>query len=690
MIQSTDNDYRGQVSCPSSQGFEDAPDYVNQAVFHRNTLPARSYWIPHTSLSLNGVWDFHYAESPLEAPDVDAEQAVSWGTIQVPSHWQLQGHGRPQYTNIIYPFPACPPYLPDENPTGTYKRSFWVPPDWETDAQLRLRFDGVDSAYHLWLNGQFVGYAQGSRNAAEFDVTAIADRSGQNELTVRVYQWSDGTYMEDQDQWWLSGSSYTPQSNNHVLTDAGIYRDVHLIAFSGTCRIEDFFIRGNLDSAYENGILDVTVNIHSPHGGRVQVIIRERPDHGSSVVCRAEQSFEADNTKVDLAIPVLSPKKWTAETPYLYDVDIVLSACGRSARVSHLAGFRNVELKNGLITVNGEHIRLRGVNRHDHHPQFGRAVPLEFVRRDLMIMKRHNINAVRCAHYPSHPELYSLADEIGLWVMDEADLECHGFAEVVADGTAEWDGSERAYQYWQNTVSQKARKYLSDDPSWKDAYVDRALQLVQRDKNHPSIIIWSLGNESFCGQNHVAMYRTCKNLDTSRLVHYEGDTNMGTTDMYSYMYPEIDVLIERAVTVGIASDGTFTKPVILCEYAHAMGNGPGLLEDYEEVFRTNPRIQGGFIWEWANHGLQKLGKDGRLFYAYGGDFGEEIHDGKFVMDGLCNSEHDPTPGLIELKKAFQPVSISLMDHSLTIENKHDFIDLECLDVVYKVEEYGQT
>ncbi|XWW96505.1 hypothetical protein V2A60_004480 [Cordyceps javanica] len=655
-------------------GQEGRPDYANQAVFRRNTLPPRSYWIPETAQSLNGRWNFHYAGSPLEAPDVDKCRPEAWPTIPVPAHWQLEGYGRPQYTNIVYPFPVDPPNVPDENPTGTYARSFMVPTEWDANSQLRLRFDGVDSAYHLWLNGQFVGYAQGSRNAAEFDITSLARRDAENHLLVRVYQWSDGSYIEDQDQWWLSG----------------IFRDVHLVAFSSSCRLEDFFIRGDLDSAYRHGILRVTADIHCPHGGTISVAVREQIKNGAAVVCRQEQDVSPSTKNIEFLINVDNPSKWTAETPHLYEVDIVLTSGGESASVTHSTGFRKVELKDGLIKVNGKAIRFRGVNRHDHHPRFGRAVPVDFIRKDLLLMKEHNINALRCAHYPSHPALYDMANEIGLWVMDEADLECHGFAEVVADNTAEWDGSEDAYQELVTTISGAARKYLSDNPSWRAAYLDRLNQLVHRDKNHPCIIIWSLGNESFCGQNLTAMYDACKRLDPSRLIHYEGDTDMGTTDMYSYMYPALDALVNRALTKGIDADGIASKPLILCEYAHAMGNGPGLLEDYEEIFRKYPRIQGGFIWEWANHGLETTGPDGKTFHAYGGDFAETVHDGTFVMDGLCNSEHKPMPGLVELKRAYSPVSLRLVGRSLAIENRHDFADLSLFKLTVDLHELGSS
>ncbi|EGX92444.1 Glycoside hydrolase family 2, TIM barrel [Cordyceps militaris CM01] len=681
MVEKREDQSREMCSGHHEADQEGRPDYANEAVFRRNTLPPRSYWLPSTALCLNGTWRFDYAGSPLEAPDAARCRPETWPAIPVPAHWQLHGYGRPQYTNIVYPFPVNPPHVPDENPTGAYAKSFAVPAEWDADAQLRLRFDGVDSAYHVWLNGQLVGYAQGSRNAAEFDVSSLARRDAVNELLVRVYQWSDGSYIEDQDQWWLSGRR--AQSHVHslmarqALTMAGIFRDVHLLAFPARCRLEDFFIRGDLDSAYQHGILHVTADVHCPPGGTISVTLREQVKNGAAVICHRVQDVAPLTDKVEFLIEVENPSKWTAETPYLYQVDIELTSGGESARVTHAAGFRTVELKDGLIKVNGKAIRFRGVNRHDHHPRFGRAVPTEFIRRDLVLMKKHNINALRCAHYPSHPALYSLADEIGLWVMDEADLECHGFAEVVADNTAEWDGSEAAYQQLVTTVSGAARTYLSDNPSWTAA-------------NHPCVVVWSLGNESFCGRNLVAMYQACKRLDPSRLVHYEGDTDMGTTDMHSYMYPALDALVRRALTKGVGDDGTADRPLILCEYAHAMGNGPGLLEDYEDVFRQHPRVQGGFVWEWANHGLETQAPDGETFHAYGGDFGEAVHDGTFVMDGLCNSEHEPMPGLVELKKAYSAVSFELAGRSLAIENRHDFVGLELFELTVHLQELVVT
>lgn len=424
---------------------------------------------------------------------------------------------------------------------------------------------------------------------------------------------------------------------------------------------------------------------HCLVNGTLLVALRDGATNDEGIICQCDTPITAGQGKTTIELQVENPRKWTAETPNLYNVQIALKSATSVANIHHRTGFRKVEIKNGLISVNGKSIRLRGVNRHDHHSRRGRAVSLEDVRADLVLMKQHNINAVRCSHYPAHPGLYAIADELGLWVMDEADLECHGFSEAVVGLSSDWGGSEEQYQEWVR-VSHEARKYISDNPDWKEAYIDRAVQMVERDKNHVCVIMWSLGNESFCGQNHVAMYETCKRLDPSRPVHYEGDTDMGTSDMYSYMYPELSTLEQRARTLGVAPDGSYTKSIILCEYAHAMGNGPGLLEDYELLFDGYPRLQGGFIWEWANHGLEQRTADGTIFYAYGGDFGEKIHDGRFIMDGLCNSEHKPTPGLLEVKKAFEPISIVVDGPNVVVTNKLNFADTNDLILTFQLSE----
>ncbi|KFY06645.1 hypothetical protein V492_07880 [Pseudogymnoascus sp. VKM F-4246] len=690
-----------------STGHGELPDYGNELVFQRNRLPARAYHIPATSLLLNGTWDFQYATNPLEAPEPgkprsgvssDIESALEtttldtpdhssletksdlqapdleWSKINVPGHWQLQGHGRPQYTNVIYPFPVCPPHVPTENPTGTYRRTFSVPSSWEESSQLRLRFEGVDSSFHVWVNGNPVGYHQGSRNPSEFDVTGFVTRDSINEITVRVYQWCDGTYIEDQDQWWLSG----------------IYRDVYLLAFPGEARIEDFFVKTILDEQYKDATLAVSLDLALTVDVDISLTLRDSAQ-GNQTVKSETISVQAGQSKIDFSLQISAPRKWTAETPTLYGLEISLhsKALGKTLQtIKHSVGFRSVELKDGLMCVNGLPILLRGVNRHDHHPLHGRAVPLSFIKKDLLLMKHHNVNALRCSHYPSHPRLYELCDEIGLWVMDEADLECHGFYDAIArplDIPEEMDYGER-----KKLTFPQAAAFTSDNDAWKDQYVDRMEQVLHRDKNHASIIIWSLGNEAFYGKNHKAMYDYAKRVDPGRLVHYEGDMDAQSADMFSYMYPSPQTLVKLSQTAGLKDD-VFDKPMILCEYGHAMGNGPGGLEDYQAVFRDNKRLQGGYIWEWANHGLW-TGSDSEKggFYAYGGDFGDTPNDDTFVMDGLCFSDHTPTPGLVEFKKVIEPVRASVSDEDLIIENGYDFVDLKHLVATYKLESFTDS
>lgn len=427
----------------------------------------------------------------------------------------------------------------------------------------------------------------------------------------------------------------------------------------------------------------------SKEKGTLELTLSELGKNGGSVLDTKKVDVGTGTSKIDVSLPVTSPKKWTAETPYLYSVTLTLNASSKPYTVTQRIGFRKVELINGLMTVNGVPIRLRGVNRHEHHPHFGRAVPLEFIERDLRLMKTHNVNALRCSHYPSHPKILDMADELGLWVMDEADLECHGFYDAVArpqDIPEHMDYEER-----KKFTFPQAAKFTTDNPSWKEAYLDRMRDLVQRDKNHASVIIWSLGNEAFYGQNHKAMYEYAKKVDPGRLVHYEGDVHAESADMYSYMYPSIERLEKLAKTEGV-KDGKYEKPVVLCEYGHAMGNGPGWLQDYEELFRATPRLQGGYIWEWANHGLWKEDGDGTGkggYYGYGGDFDDYPNDGTFVMDGLCFSTHEPTPGLIEFKKAIEPVGFTVSGEKLVLENWYDFVDLGHLAASYKVEEFGE-
>lgn len=619
---------------------KDGPDYMDERVFQRNRLPPRAYFLPAEHLSLSGKWRFHYALSPLE-PEPEPGDDGAWALIDVPGHWQLQGYGHPHYTNISYPFPANPPFVPSENPTGLYETDFSIPGCWQNDALYRLRFEGVDSAYHLWVNGKKIGYSQGSRNAAEFDISNAISKDGLNTLRVKVYQWSDGSYIEDQDMWWLSG----------------IFRDVTLFAIPIKGHIEDFFVRTELDKQYQDAFLQIKLHIQLTSPAET---LLELTDANGQRACQPEiyGLIPGETEHICHMGKLSNPLKWTAEHPYLYHLRITLTAEGRTLQViDHTIGFRSVELKDGLIQVNGRPIHLRGVNRHDHHPRYGRAVPTDFIKKDLVLMKQHNINAVRCSHYPNHPALVSFANEIGLYVMDEADLECHG-------------------------MGVDLENLPSDDPTWKRTYLDRMQQLLHRDKNNASVIMWSLGNESFFGQNHVAMYEWAKQYDPTRLVHYEGDHEYRASDICSSMYNSISDLVKLATRDGDKYD----KPIILQEYGHAMGNGPGALIEYQKTFYKHRRLQGGFIWEWANHGLSKKLDDGSggSFYAYGGDFGDEPNDGNFVMDGLCTSEHMPGPGLVELKKVYQPVTFHRKGNFVLVKNLHDFVSLENLLYAYEI------
>ena len=620
------------------------PDYMNETVIERNRLPARAYYLPAQTLSLSGRWKFHFATSPLE-PDPSPNDLDAWSGIDVPGHWQLQGWGHPQYTNIDFPFPCNPPFVPSENPTGIYETTFTVPDEWggvDGGLDYRLRFEGVDSAYHFWVNDAEIGYNQGSRNAAEFDINNVVQygQENVNTLRVKVYQWSDGSYIEDQDMWWLSG----------------IFRDVYLIAFPRKGRVEDFFARTTLDGRFENAVLEVDLSYRVQSASFATLRLVDSNGQTST----PNKTFDLDpNSKTrNCTMDVTHPLKWTAEHPNLYYLYITISSDGQAIQeIVQQVGFRSICIKKGLLHINGVPISIRGVNRHDHHPRFGRAVPLEFIKRDLILMKQHNVNAVRTSHYPNDPRLVQMANELGLYVMDEADLECHG-------------------------TGIDASSVPSDKPSWKAAYVKRMQQLVHRDKNNPCVIMWSLGNESFYGQNHQAMFEWSKDFDRTRPVHYEGGSGFSASDICSYMYIGVSDLAKLATQDG----EDYEKPILLQEYAHSMGNGPGGLKEYMETFRSYRRLQGGFVWEWANHGLlQKQDNEtGKSFFAYGGDFGDEPNDGNFVMDGLCDSEHNPYPGLIELKAAYAPLSITKMNNHIHVGRLYDSDDIAEVECVWSI------
>ncbi|KIL42349.1 beta-D-galactosidase subunit alpha [Gordoniibacillus kamchatkensis] len=645
-------------------------DWENHKLLHRNRMEARSCFIPYADadsaltherggsdrfMLLNGHWDFHYAPSPAAAPErfyaeENVTEAEGWSRIPVPGHWQLCGYGRPHYTDLYYPFPVQPPYVPAENPTGSYRRRFYVPADWIGD-RITLNFQGVDSAFHVWVNGSPVGYSQGSRMTSEFDITPYV-KEGYNLLAVRVYQWSDGSYLEDQDMWWLSG----------------IFRDVYLLR-QPQLHIADFFCTTEFDADYRDARLHIAIAVKSGEAPSRQAAVRVQLLDASGREAAAG-SFSVptlapgETYTVRETLAVESPKRWSAETPNLYDLLLTLADSEGSPLevVPWRVGFRQVEIKEGRLLVNGAPVTLRGVNRHDHHPDTGRAVTLDTMREDVVMMKRFNINAVRTAHYPNDPRFYELCDKYGLYVMEEADLETHGF-ELIGDANR-----------------------LSDDPAWQEAYVDRIERMVMRDKNHPSVIMWSLGNESGFGCNHEAMAAWCRGYDKTRPVHYEGDKEAKACDVYSTMYSSH----EKCIAFGETESG---KPHIVCEYAHAMGNGPGGLKEYWDIFNKYERMPGGFVWEWIDHGLRQFTPDGREYYAYGGDFGDEPNNGNFVIDGLVFPDRTPSPGLYELKKIMEPVEAEALDPSagkVRIRNRYDVLTLDHLRLVWNVTVAGEV
>ncbi|MET9674497.1 glycoside hydrolase family 2 TIM barrel-domain containing protein [Streptomyces sp. NPDC006482] len=593
----------------------------------RGTLPPRAWYAGSdaATLSLNGSWGFRLSpaadteDASFAAPGFDAS---AWGAVTVPGHWVLQGkekeYGGPVYTNVRYPFPVDPPRVPTENPTGDHLRRFDLPADWPADGGAVLRLDGVESCARVWLNGTELGDFKGSRLAHEFAVGHLL-KARDNVLALRVHQWSSGSYLEDQDQWWLPG----------------VFRDVTLLH-----RPEgapgDFFTHASYDHTTATGTLRVECDVP----GRVTV-----PELGLDLATGESATVPAE--------------PWSAETPRLYEGE--LTAGGE--RIPLRIGFRTVAVENGVLTVNGRRILFRGVNRHEFHPEHGRSLDLATMRADVELMKRHNINAVRTSHYPPHPAFLDLCDTYGLWVIDEGDLETHGFEDL------EWRG---------NPV---------DDERWTPALLDRAARLVERDKNHPSVVVWSLGNECGVGAGLTAMARWIRDRDPSRALHYEGDRSCADTDVYSRMYPPHAEVEEIGRRADEGPEARRRLPFILCEYAHAMGNGPGGLSEYQRLFETYERCQGGFVWEWIDHGLVHP----VYGHGYGGDFGEEVHDGNFVCDGLLFPDRTPSPGLLEYKKVIEPVRIAPDGPgSVLVGNGHDVVDLTHLAFTWSFLADGET
>lgn len=636
-----------------------AHDWENPAVQDRNRLAPRAWfgrWPDSQSalegefsrrlgfLSLNGSWKFLYLEGPelspqgFEQPGCDDSR---WDEIEVPGHWQLSGYGKPQYVDLLYPFPVDPPRVPRDNPTGLYRRSFCLG---EARGRRILVFQGVDSAFEVWLNGIYVGFAKACRMTAEFDISALA-RPGLNTLAVRVYEWSDGSYLEDQDMWRLSG----------------LFRDVE-IHEEAECAPRDIAVHTSFDSECGDAALEIDARLWNPESGlslSARLLDPEGKEAGGALLSPGAGTDEEAGRYV-CTIHVGCPRRWSAEDPALYTLLIETVSGGSSAECDRLEiGFREIKTDGRSFSVNGRAIRLKGVNRHDFSPERGRALTREDMLADVLLMKRSNINAVRTSHYPNDPYFLELCDRYGLYVIAEADLECNGF---------EWAGD---------------MDRLSRDPLWERAYVNRIVRLVERDKNHPSVIMWSLGNESGMGPNFAAMAEAARACDNSRLIHYEGDTETEAADVYSTMYTRMPKLLEILHSEG--------KPHILCEYAHSMGNGPGGLEDFQRIMEEHPRNQGAFVWEWIDHGILRHDEKGHSWYEYGGGYGDRPNNGNFCIDGLLFPDRRPSPGLIEYKKVIEPVKARLLSYiaaeglcRIEFENKLDFSDLSAYSVKWRL------
>jgi beta-galactosidase len=643
-----------------------APTWQLPHLTSLNTLPPRATLTPYPSpdaarslpreaspwfLPLGGTWEFQLLPRPEEATWARVS-AGPWSPIAVPGVWTMQGFGRPHYTNVPMPFPESPPAVPADNPTGVYRRSFATPADWRTRRTV-LHVGGCDGALYLYLNGQPVGLSKDARTPAEFDVSALLRHDAPNELLAVVVQWSDASYIEDQDHWWHGGLS----------------REVFLYS-TGTPHLQDLFARGDLADNLRDGVLRLTCQVGAPGADLAGCSLEAQlfdPD-GLPVLaeplradCAPRHYLGPDDagrrTDVRLEAPVPAPLRWSAETPHLYTLVVTLTTPTGAESTRCTVGFRRVELSGGQLLVNGAPVLIKGVNLHDHDERTGRAVSAALTEHDIRLIKQHNLNAIRTAHYPKDPAFYDLCDRYGIYVVDEANIEAHGFYHE-----------------------------LCRDPRYTAAFVARVQAMVERDKNHPCVIAWSLGNESGYGPNHDAAAGYVRGADPSRPLHYEGaisgppGLNWGgghrATDIVCPMYAPVEAI------VAWAEADTDSRPLILCEFSHAMGNSNGGLADYFAAFERYPRLQGGFIWEWLDHGIRREAPDGTAHWAYGGDFGDTPNDANFCADGLVWPDRTPHPAMAEVKYLAQPLRVEPADLGVglvRVVSRRDFRPLDDLD-----------
>lgn len=629
--------------------------HLDPAVLHENTLPPRSYYMPSSGpitpgpasrqdsdriQLLNGTWSLLHAENAEELPvgisarDFHSPDAVP---LTVPGTWQMQGIGQQQYINVRYPFPLDPPHVPWDNPCGVHTVDF----DRHEDPQAPLThlvFEGVDSCYYVWLNGTYVGYSQVSHATAEFDVTELLEAGG-NRLTVLVFTWCDGSYLEDQDK----------------FRQTGIFRDVYLLSRSAD-GIRDYSVRTTWDPSSAG--VTVRADFRSEETPvRVRLVDQDRcVDESDLTPTAGDDEF---THQAQLTVP--SPRMWTAETPHLYELQLVTE----DETITDRVGLREIAVQDAVVLLNGSPITFLGVNRHDFHPETGFTVSLEDMRRDLVLMKQHSFNAVRSAHYANCPQFYELCDELGLYVMSEADNESHGTqARYLRDDS------------WEHTV-QRWNELIADDSAWVGATLDRSRLSVIREKNRPSILVWSAGNEGAYGVTFERALEWTKRYDPTRLTHYESSYYDDGKRPYDYTNIDIDsrMYLSREDILTELSQGT-AKPYLLVEYSHAMGNGPGDLAMYAQLFREHPQMCGGFVWEWADHAIAAgQTDDGHTTYRYGGDHGETLHDGNFCVDGLVAPDRTPHPGLLEYKNVHRPLRAVAFDQDagqLILRNDWDF------------------
>ena len=626
--------------------------YEDLSVLHENTMPARAYFIPaskrmdnlveHREESdrmqlLNGTWKFQYFNSiydvqePFFEKDYDTE---NFDEIQVPSVWQMAGYDTHQYTNIRYPFPFDPPYVPQDIPCGTYAHTFVYHKD-ENAPKAFLNFEGVDSCFYVWINGSYVGYSQVSHMTSEFDITDLL-RDGENSIAVLVMKWCDGSYLEDQDKFRMSG----------------IFRDVYILKRPKQA-ISDYHIKTRIEDMLAK--VEIEMKFYSPLNVKISI-----EDRNGAVV--ALGSIAEEGTAV---LEIASPELWNTENPYLYKLILETE---NEVIVDHIA-LRKIEIKDQVIYLNGQKIKFRGVNRHDSDPVTGFTISLEQLTTDLTLMKQHNFNAIRSSHYPNAPFFYEMCDKYGFMVIDEADIEAHGPFMIYRKEDTDYNRFKR----WNEKIA--------DDPVWEEAIVDRVKLMVERDKNRFCIVMWSMGNESAYGCNFEKALEWTKNFDPDRITQYESARyrnydetyDYSNLDVYSRMYPALSEIQEY-----LDKDGS--KPFLLVEYCHSMGNGPGDFEDYFQMIQDNDKMCGGFVWEWCDHAIAHgTAENGKTIYAYGGDHGEEIHDGNFCMDGLVYPDRTVHTGLLEYKNVYRPARVISYDKEsgeLVLHNYMDFDDLK--------------